>query len=101
RQALLRFGNPSTVREREWCYRSFPWISDLKRDFSFAMRALAKTPGFTAIAVLVIAVGIGVNTAVFSVINAVLLKPLTYPNPQALVELVNVTPQGNFGGASI
>jgi putative ABC transport system permease protein len=101
RQALLRFGNPRTVREREWHYRSFPWISDLKRDFSFAVRALAKTPGFTAIAVLVIAVGIGVNTAVFSVINAVLLKPLTYPNPQELVSLTNTSPQGSFPGASI
>jgi putative ABC transport system permease protein len=85
RQAFLRFGNPRTVREREWHYRSFPWISDLKRDFSLAVRTFAKTPGFIAIAVLVIAVGIGVNTAVFSVINAVLLKPLTYPNPQELV----------------
>jgi putative ABC transport system permease protein len=101
RQALLRFGNPWTVREREWHYRSLPWISDLKRDFSFAVRALAKTPGFTAIAVLVIAVGIGVNTAVFSVINAVLLKPLTYPNPQELVSLTNTSPQGSFPGASI
>ncbi|HEX2664123.1 MAG TPA: ABC transporter permease [Candidatus Acidoferrum sp.] len=101
RQARLRFGNPWTVREREWHYRSFPWISDLKRDFSFALRVLAKTPGFTAIAVLVIAVGIGVNTAVFSVINAVLLKPLTYPNPQELVSLTNTSPQGSFPGASI
>ena len=101
RQARLRFGNPCTVREREWRYRSFPWISDLQRDFSFAVRALAKTPGFTAISVLVIAVGIGVNTAVFSVINAVLLKPLTYPHPQELVSLTNTSPQGSFPGASI
>jgi len=68
---------------------------------SLAVRALAKTPGFTAIAVLVIAVGIGVNTAVFSVINAVLLKPLAYPNPQELVSLTNTGPQGSFPGASI
>jgi putative ABC transport system permease protein len=101
RQARLRFGNPWAVREREWHYRSFPWISDLKRDFSFAVRALAKTPGFTAIAVLVMAVGIGVNTAVFSVINTVLLKPLTYPNPPELVSLTNTSPQGSFPGASI
>jgi hypothetical protein len=101
RQARLRFGNPTTLREQEWHYRSLPWISDLKRDFSFAVRVLAKTPGFTAIAVLVIAVGIGVNTAVFSVINAVLLKPLTYPNPQELVSLINTSPQGSFPGASI
>ena len=84
RQAYLRFGNPRTVREREWRYRSLPWIADLRRDFSFAVRALRKTPGFTVIAILVIAVGIGVNTAVFSVIDAVLLKPLTYPNLQEL-----------------
>jgi len=101
RQALLRFGNPQTVREREWRYRSFPWVSDLKRDFSFALRALAKTPGFAAIAVLMIAVGIGLNTALFSVINAILLKPLTYPNPQELVSLTNTNPQGSFPGASI
>src|SRR5215469_8577968 len=101
RQALLRLGNPETLREREWHYRSLPWITDLKRDFLFAVRALRKTPAFTAIAILVIAVGIGVNTAVFSVINAVLLKPLTYPNPQQLVSLTNTSPQGSFPGASI
>ena len=68
RQARLRFGNPRTIREREWRYRSLVWIDDLWRDFSFALRALRKAPGFATIAVLVIAVGIGVNTAVFSVV---------------------------------
>lgn len=101
RQAHLRFGNPRTVREREWRYRTLPWIEDLRREFSFALRALGKTPGFAVIAVLVIAIGIGVNTAVFSVINTVLLKPLNYPNPQALVSLMNTSPQGSFPGASI
>jgi putative ABC transport system permease protein len=101
RKAHLRFGNPRTVREREWHYRSFPWIEDLWRDFRFALRALAKAPGFAIIAVVVVAVGIGVNTAVFSVIDAVLLKPLTYPNPDELVSLVNTSPQGNFAGATI
>jgi predicted permease len=101
RQAHLRFGNPRTVRERVWRYRSIPWIEDLGRDIRFAVRALGKTPGFTIIAILVIAVGIGVNTAVFSVIDAVLLKPLTYPDPQQLVTLTNTSPQGTFPGASI
>jgi predicted permease len=101
RRARVRFGNPRATRERVWLDRSFPWIENVWRDLRFAWRSLKKTPAFTVIAILVITVGVGVNTAVFSVINTVLLKPLTYPDPQALVELVNVTPQGNFGGASI
>src|SRR6202035_953136 len=101
RRANLRFGNARTTRERVWRYRSVAWLEDLWRDFRFARRALAKTPGFTTVAVLLIAVAIGVNTAVFSVTDAVLLKPLTYPDPQALVELRNISPQGSFPGANI
>lgn len=101
RNARLRFGNPRTVRERVWRYRSLPWIDDAARDLRFALRSLARTPGFTVITLFVIAVGIGVNTAVFSVIDAVLLKPLTYPDPQSLMQLVVTTPHGPFPGASI
>jgi putative ABC transport system permease protein len=101
RQARLRFGNPRVTRERVWRYRSLPWIEDGWRDLRFALRSLAKTPGFTLIAILVIAVGIGVNTAVFSVINTVLLKPLTYPDPQSLMQLMNTGPQGLIPGANI
>jgi putative ABC transport system permease protein len=101
RRANLCFGNARTTRERVWRYRSLAWIEDLGRDLRFALRGLAKTPGFTTVAVLLIAVAIGVNTAVFSVTDAVLLKPLTYPEPQALVELRNVSPQGSFPGANI
>ncbi len=93
RQAHLKFGNPRTTREAVWTYRSIPWLEDLWRDLKFVLRSLAKTPGFTAIAIIVIAVGIGVNTAVFSVINTVLLKPLTYPDPQSLVQLMNTNPR--------
>src|SRR5271170_2775311 len=93
RQANLKFGNPRTTREGVWQYRSIPWLEDLWRDLKFVVRSLAKTPGFTAIAIIVIAVGIGVNTAVFSVINTVLLKPLTYPDPQSLVQLLNTNPR--------
>ena len=64
---------------------SFLSLEFIWRDIRFAVRSLLKAPGFTVIAILVIAVGIGANTAVFSVINAVLLKPLTYPDPQSLV----------------
>jgi predicted permease len=101
RQARLRFGNPHATRERVWRYRSFPLFEDVWRDLRFALRSLARTPGFTVIALLVIAVGIGVNTAVFSVIDAVLLKPLTYPDPQALVQLENTSSHGPYPVASI
>ena len=101
RRARVRFGNPRATRERVWLDRSFPWIETLLRDLRFAWRSLKKTPAFTVIAILVIAVGVGVNTAVFSVINTVLLKPLTYPDPQSLVQLMNTSRQGSFPGANI
>ncbi|HET8826767.1 MAG TPA: ABC transporter permease [Terriglobales bacterium] len=93
RRARLRFGNPRTWREREWRSQSVPWIEDLWRDLRFALRALRKEPGFVTIAVVVIAVGIGLNAAVFSVIDAVLLKPLPYPDPHQLVLLVPTVPR--------
>jgi putative ABC transport system permease protein len=87
--------------ERVWESRSFSWLEDAGRDFRFALRSLAKVPSFAVIAILVIAVGIGANTAVFSVINTVLLKPLSYPDPQSLVMLMNTGPQGSFPGANV
>lgn len=101
RQARLKFGNPDSTRDHVWRYRSLPWIEDAWRDLRFALRSLAKMPGFAAIAIIVIAVGIGANTAVFSVINTVLLKPLSYPNPQSLVQLMDTGPQGTFSGANV
>jgi len=91
----------SAVNERAWESRSFSWLEDAGRDFRFALRSLAKVPSFAVIAILVIAVGIGANTAVFSVINTVLLKPLSYPDPQSLVMLMNTGPQGSFPGANV
>jgi predicted permease len=101
RQARVKLGGQNTVREGEWRYRSLPWVEAVWRDLKFVTRSLAKTPGFTIISIVVIAVGIGVNTAVFSVINTVLLKPLTYPHPQELVTLMNTSPRGARGGANV
>jgi putative ABC transport system permease protein len=82
-------------------YRTFPWLEDGWRDLRFGVRSLARTPGFTSMALLLIAVGIGVNTAVFSVVNAVLLKPLTYPDPQDVMQLVTTSDRGTIPVASI
>ena len=92
-----RLGNGQSVSVGS----SFGSTEYIWRDILFAVRSLRKAPGFTVVAILVIAVGIGANTAVFSVINTVLLKPLTYPDPQSLVHLMNSGDQGSFPGANV
>jgi putative ABC transport system permease protein len=65
--------------------RSFPWLDDARRDLRYAARTIARTPAFSAIALLTIALGIGATVAMFSVVRAVLLPPLPYPHPERLV----------------
>jgi putative ABC transport system permease protein len=77
------------------------WIEDIWRDLRFVLRSLAKTPGFAATAIIVLAVGIGANTAIFSVVNTILLRPLSYPEPESLVQLMNLDPQGRDAAASV
>lgn len=77
------------------------WLGEGWRDVRFALRSLGRTPGFTSVAILVIAAGIGVNTAVFSVVDAVLLTPLPYPDSESLVRLVINGDRGAIPVASI
>src|SRR5579863_7342099 len=70
-------------------------------DLTHALRMFRQSPGFTVTAVAALAIGIGANTAIFSVINAVILKPLPYPGADRIVTLMNSSPQGSFPAASV
>jgi predicted permease len=84
REARRRFGNPTVIREEIYRMNTLPLVETVLRDVRYAGRMLRKTPGFTAIALVTLAVGIGVNTAIFTVVNALLLTPLPYPGPERL-----------------
>src|SRR6478735_3208911 len=80
---------------------AFASLEYIWHDVRFAVRSLLKAPAFSVVAVSLKKNGIGANTAVFSVINTVLLKPLTYPDPPSLVHLMNTGDQGSFPGANV
>jgi predicted permease len=75
-------------------------VNQLWQDLQFALRTPAKSPGFTVVAVLTLALGIGANVAIFSVVNTVMLKPLPFPDPDRIVMFTNVGPQGEGAFAS-
>ena len=96
RQAALRkFGGVDQVKERYRHKRSLPFIEKTLQDLRYAVRTLRKNPSFTAVAVLSLALGIGANTAIFSLVDAMLLRALPVKNPEKLVTLKTINPRNS------
>jgi len=85
--ALRKFGNPALLRDQTRDAWTGGWLDSLTRDTKYVARSLARTPGFTSIAVFIIALGIGSNLALFTLVHRVLLNPLPYPDPDQLVSI--------------
>jgi predicted permease len=90
RQALIQFGGTQQAKESHRDSRSLPFLETLLQDVRFGLRMLGKSPAFTAVAVLTLGLGIGANTALFSVLDAVVLRPLPFHDPGRLVAVRSV-----------
>jgi predicted permease len=96
--ARRAFGNTTLVQEDVHAIWSAPWLERLASHTKYAARSLRKNPGFTIVAVLTLALGIGANTAIFSVIDALLLRPLPFSAPDQIVRIYSTKSDAPIGG---
>ncbi|HEY0161621.1 MAG TPA: ABC transporter permease [Edaphobacter sp.] len=94
RSAMVKFGGVEQAKERQRESRGLPWVDTLLQDLRYTMRTLKRDRGFAAIAILILALGIGANVVVFSVVNTILLRPLPFYDPSRLVWIAPADAKG-------
>ena len=101
RAARIKSGSLVPAMDALRDQRGLPWLDDLRRDVRHGLRSLRRSPGFTTIALVTLALGIGANTAIFSILNSVILRPLNYPRPEQLMRLTGHFPVAGSTGTGL
>src|SRR5688572_22065420 len=101
RRAVIALGGVERTKEEYRDRRGLPAFESLVRDLRYGVRALVKSPGFAVAGVIILGLGIGVNSAIFTVVNAVVLKPLPFADADRVMRLWQTPPQSTFAGQEV
>src|SRR6187399_1790068 len=101
RRAVIALGGVETTKEAYRDRRGLPALESLVRDVRYGIRTLMRSPAFTIAGIVILGLGIGVNTAIFTIVNAVVLKPLPFADADRIMRLWHTPPQSTFAGMEV